>query len=378
MDARSIATLFKNDLWKDQRTIEILASSEGKALIKHYPSALEKQTEISISKFLNGCGLTGIPPISPIISEDGLAAEMPYFEGIRLFNLFVALDAIRYTTNGEAATIKKQLIEKCEKRQKELQGALIQWRAKQDNRIPYPQSKLYSIIEILSYCLKLRINRDDLAEETERINEYFSHVATVPFRDSTTKNMILNCPELFTEHFQSDNERDSFIQQCILDKSYIKWLDAPIIDIDFCSCVHDTTYEDDVISLKFHERTWNGMIPEAESLLWNGIPDNQRAAITFLIRYFRFGGRKAAYRLLHASGHCVRFKYDNDCFYFMNLPKFIQHLWPEFKNLYPNMFSFIVAVARNLPFQNEPVDIFMEYFPDIFEKSNYYTDVFPY
>lgn len=375
MNAYYISTLFKNDLWKDQRTLKTIDTEEGKAIIKQYPSDLEKQIEISVSEFLNNCGITGIPHIT---SYDVLASKMPYHEGIRLFNLFVALDSVRIETKGISVQIKKDLIERCEERQRAIQNALIQWREKQVTRTPYPQSKMLSIIDILSFCLKIRINKEELFDEISRISEYFSSVSTIPFRDSTPKNMILCYPALFAERFQSDNERNDYICQCIQNNSYHQWIDAPIVDIDFSSCIHDTTFEDDVISLKFHERTWNGVLPEAKDLIWNSTPDTKRAAISFLVRYFRFGGRKAAYRLLHPIGHRVRFKYDNDCFYFTNLLPFLEHLWPDYKNEYPNLSFFIAAVARNLPFQSEVLDTFLEYFPNIDMSRNYYSDVFPY
>lgn len=377
MNAKQIATLFKDDLWKDQRTLETYSTTNGKTLVKHYPSSLEKETELSVTKFLRQCGIAGIPPISSS-GTNNLVAEMPYFEGIRLFNLFVALDAVRFQTNGRAASVKKQLIVKCESRQREIQNALLLWRETQKCRSAYPQSKLLTIVDVLSYGLKLNIYRAEIEEEINRINDYYRRIAIVPFRDATPKNMILCCADLYTEKFQSDDERNQYIIECLQDNTYQKWMGAPIVDIDFCSCVHDTTFEDDVISLKYHERTWNGLMPSSQELLWNGTPDNKRAAISFLVRYFRFGGRKAAYRLLHPVGHRVRFKYDNDCFYFSQLPKFIDSLWPEFRTEYPNLAVFINSVARNLPYQDEVTDLFLEYFPEISMNSNYYTDVFPY
>ena len=170
-------------------------------------------------------------------------------------------------------------------------------------------------------------------------------------------------------------DRNEYLLSSIKDHTYKKWLDAEIVDFDFCSCLHDTTYEDDVISLKYHERTWEGGLPTSKELIWNGEPDSKRAAISFLIRYFRFGGRKAAYRLIHPTGHRIRFKYDNDVFYFFKLPQVLQHLWPDCENEYPNLMRFIKMSSRYLNIQSNETDAFLSYYAN--HDKTYYTDVFP-
>ncbi len=368
-----IVNLFKTDLWKDQRVLDIDNSTGTPIMIKHYDSHEELLTEISVSHFLNSKGISGIPIIK---KDEGLTARMPYYSGIRLFNLFVELDALKCDYKDKISQIKQILISKCEQRQREIQRELINWRSTQLGRIAYPHGKLKSIVDILSFCLDIDIQEGVIEDEINAINNYWCTAVEVPFRDATSKNMILNSPKLYMDNFESDEDRSAYLLSSIKNNTYYDWLEAQIIDIDFSSCVHDTTFEDDVISLKYHERTWGGALPSANELLWNGTPDPKRAAITFLVRYFRFGGRKAAYKLIHPSGHRIRFKYDNDLFYFSRLPQIMVNLWPECMLEYPNMMHFIETASKYLPMQQISTDLFLEY--NSGHNRTYYTDVFPY
>lgn len=151
-------------------------------------------------------------------------------------------------------------------------------------------------------------------------------------------------------------------------------MNAPIIDIDFSSTIHDTTLEDDIISLRYHERTWDGHYPNVNELVWNGTPDMKRAAITFLVHYFRFGGRKAAYRLIHPKAHRIRFKYDDDLFYFTRLPVIMKKLWPRCEYKYLNIMNFIETASVYLATVQVTTDLFLEYEN---RQEELYTDVFP-
>lgn len=366
-ELKNTVALFKRDLWKDQRKLEI----ENNNIIKYYNDVREMETEISVASFLNSKKIDGIPTIQ---AYEELSTVMPYYKGIRMFNLFVELDNLTQKYNDNVSKIKKELILRCERKQYQIQQGLIEWSQNQIKRTVYPHAKLKTIVTILANCLGIVIAQDAIEREINDINQYWDSVARVPFRDATTKNIILNSPELYMQNYSSDEERSDYIHQSILNNTYYKWLNAPIIDIDFSSCIHDTTFEDDVISLKYHERTWSGTFPTTNELLWAGNPDAKRAAITFLIRYFRFGGRKAAYRLINPQGHRIRFKYDNDIFYFKRLPAIMIQLWPECINEYPNLMSFIETASRYLVTARTATDLFLEYNN---EQTKYYTDVFP-
>jgi hypothetical protein len=152
-------------------------------------------------------------------------------------------------------------------------------------------------------------------------------------------------------------------------------LKAPIIDFDFSSCLECSTPEDDPISLKYHERTWISRFQALQGLNWGFKDNGMRAALTFLTRYYRFGGRKAAYRLLHPLGHRIRFRHDNDMFYFERLPGIILKLWPEAAEKIPKIMEFTATVARYLHGIRPGIDYFISGGFD--EKRQYYTDMYP-
>lgn len=364
--------LFKQDLWKDQRKLEVIKAGDAESLlVKYYDDIEEMNTEISITNFLNHKGVEGIPVIHPYGEK---SVVMPYYNGIRLFNLFVELDALTERRDDNISKIKSELVLRCEKKQRHIQKEMLEWRKEQKERVAYPHAKLKSIVYILANCLGIVIDQNAVEKEIDDINHYWSNVVTVPFRDATTKNMILDSPQLYMENYSSDEERNAYIYKSIKDRTYYEWMNAPIIDIDFSSTIHDTTFEDDVISLKYHERTWGGHYPSVNELLWQGEPDMKRAAITFLVRYFRFGGRKAAYRLIHPKAHRIRFKYDNDLFYFERLPEIMKKLWPNCIYEYPNLMSFIETASRYLVTARVTTDLFLEYGN---KQAKFYTDVFP-
>lgn len=367
-----IIDLFKRDLWKDQRKLEVVKKEDGiNSLVKYYDNKEEMNTEISVTDFLNNKHIDGIPKIVPYKE---MSTIMPYYNGIRLFNLFVELDSLIEKRDDDISKIKKELVLRCENRQRLIQKEMLEWRKEQKVREAYPHAKLKSIVYILANRLGIVIDWNAIENEIDDINYYWNNVVGVPFRDATTKNMILDSPKLYMENYSSDEERNAYIYKSINDKTYYEWMDAPIIDIDFSSTIHDTTYEDDVVSLKYHERTWGGRYPNINELLWYGKPDMKRAAITFLIRYFRFGGRKAAYRLIHPKAHRIRFKYDNDLFYFMRLPMIMKNLWSDCIDEYPNLMSFIETTSKYLVTARVTTDLFLEYGN---KQANFYTDVFP-
>lgn len=368
---KSIIELFKKDLWKDQRELNVIEKTGQ--IEKNYEDEEELITEISVTDFLNRKKISGIPRI---IQNNPLSTIMPYYKGIRLFNLFVELDSLTEKHDDNVSKIKKELIERCENRQHLIQNSLIEWSKKQKRREAYPHAKLKSIVTILANCLGIVVDYQNIEKEIDDINEYWNTVVKVPFRDATTKNMILDSSRLYMENYSSDAERSRYLYESIKSGSYYEWFDASIIDIDFSSCIHNTTFEDDVISLKYHERTWSGIYPKASDILWNGEPNAKRAAITFLIRYFRFGGRKAAYRLIHPTAHRIRFKYDNDIFYFTRLSPIMCKLWPQCTKEYPTLMCFIETVSRYLATTQIVTDSFLEYSDNI--KRTYYSDVFPH
>jgi hypothetical protein len=188
--------------------------------------------------------------------------------------------------------------------------------------------------------------------------------------------MILSCKELYLEEFESEKEREDKIFEYINNDFIYEMLKCPIIDYDFSSCIHNTTLEDDVLSYKFHERTWDGNKPTAGALVWSNSPNAHRAGISFIIRFLRFGTRKAAYKLLHENTAAKRFKYDNPIYYFDKLPYFVGSLDDKLVKSYPTLFNFVSLVSSKLKSSSMQSDCFFD--AGHGKNETLYVDVFPY
>jgi hypothetical protein len=369
-----ILRLFKADLWKDQRRLETAANGANETFIKHFDSELDAQREAEVVDFLsNRLQVARVP--SPIQLADK-RVTFPYIRGIRVFNLFVELDRIKGKLGQRAEDIKRQMLARCESNQREIQKGLSGLRRRGPLKAYKIDEKILSVVKILSACLGIVVDWDRLREEMHEVAEVWSSQTTVPFRDATTKNMVLGARDLWLGGFESEESRREYLIGTLNDGWTIKWAEAPIFDFDFSSCVDFTTPEDDVISLKFHERTWSGAPSKAEELVWGEYaPDPTRAALTFLLRYYRFGGRKAAYRLLHPNGHRIRFRHDNDIFYFERLPSLVSRLWPEAERKIPALLNFTRTVSRTLNSGRPSIDHFMA--AGLAERRRYYVDMYP-
>jgi hypothetical protein len=369
--------IFLRDLWKDQRELELRDNNGKTILVKGFESEQELLTEKSITDFFHENSFAYVPQLQLLSNK---YAEMDYYEGTRVFNLFADLDFLLQNSNDDSVRFaandcKELLLEKCTNQQIEIQRLLIEWRKGFSDRIAYPLDKIRTLIVLLAYVAELPIQRDRFFEEVSVLDQYWQKYATVPFRDATTKNMIINCSELKSNRFDSNVNRREFIAGKLTSAEYKDWLNAPIIDIDFSSCLYDTVLEDDVIGLLYHERTWKKWPETASDLIWFGEADAKRAAIGFLVRYFRFGGRKAAYRLINPSGYSIRFKYDTDVFYFQRLSTIVKMLWPQSADEIPLLLEFSETLAKRLPFLDSKIDVLRE--AGFQEEERYYTDVFP-
>lgn len=366
--------VFRNDLWKDQRCLEKTVIHGQNCLIKHYISENEAKHEKAVLKYLSSRLHTAKVP--HIIDEGSTHAVLPYLNGIRVFNLFVELDRLNPPLDVIGREIKKTILLRCEENQKEIQSALVKW-GKEACLLPYPKTKLITLINVLSDCLGIDINYSQLDQETDVLWDILTQNSTVPFRDATTKNMVLASPQLWLGEFKGEEERRLFLSKSLSSISQPDWLNAAIYDYDFASCTHCTTPEDDVISLKYHERSWSGMPVSAKDLTWFGDPDPKRAAVTFLARYYRFGGRKAAYRLLHPSGHRIRFRHDDDVFYFDRITSIMNNLWPGVEDVFPHLLEFTRIVAKSLRVTISTFDYFRADKTSTIKQKPYYVDMFP-
>lgn len=364
-------TLFKTDLWKDQRD---LSTATVKGIFCLRKSADDLRTALIEASVLRE--LTAKPGrarVPRIVCRRKNDLYIEYFGGIRLFNLLVYLDrlAFQYPT---ATGIARKLICEAGERQADIQQILFQW-ARHRALPPYPAAqKITRALKVLQGPLDLDIDWGRLGAELNRIGAIWTSYAVVPFRDAAPKNMILAATELVL------NQDGENARQAVLAKTFEKcaapaWSTAKVVDVDFASCGELTTPEDDYISLFYHERTWAGPPTTSSDLSWGFDTNADRAGMTFLVRYMRFGARKAAYRLLHPTGHRMRFMYDSDLFYFEKLPIILDTIWPGLSAEFPYLRRVIDILPRRLGAVRASSDPFLE--SGLAERRPYYTDVFP-
>ncbi|PKO99004.1 MAG: hypothetical protein CVU13_07705 [Bacteroidetes bacterium HGW-Bacteroidetes-8] len=362
MVTREILEIFHDDLWKDKR----LMDPQDEIFVKKSENEIEHKTEISVLNYLRKVGISGIPEIK---KTEGLDIYMSIFKGIRVFELLVILDELSIK-HENAIEVKKKVIERCNERQRRIQIALKEWRECEirngQTRIKYPQDKIKKIVEVLAVCKDIPLRKEEFHKEMKQLIDYWETVADIPFRDATTKNMVFCDPNFQRIELEpSESKTEKNIKQVIakLDDNTF-WESTPIADFDFSSCVHDTTIEDDYISLNCHERTFNGnTYIDPKDLIWIGTPDSKRAAISFYVRYYRFGGRKAAYRLLNPVNHMVRFQYDHDDFYFRNLNSIMRNLCPIVDVEFPSLLQITEDLAKRLGTNLAVTDSFYKEYP---------------
>lgn len=199
--------------------------------------------------------------------------------------------------------------------------------------------------------------------------------------------MVIYYPKLYLGNFIDENtdvlsadlKRKDFFIKMIKDGTYKDILNAPIIDFDFSSCEYLTSIYDDPIGYNCHEIMWSGTL-DVEELIWYGeksINFGKDIALSFIIRFLRFGGRKMCYHIFHPHAYKYRFKYDNEKFYFNNLNKIIIHYWPECEKCIPEFMNFINKVVL---FDKskiiDDIDGFELEYPSCNRK--FYLDLFPY
>lgn len=397
---KALIKIFRDDLCKDQREIKIITevnqSSTNKLMRKYNLSAEEFDNEKSVLNYLHLHNMGGIPKILGAGTEELNGKklyylDMEYFDGIRVFNV---LAYIKMINSGEkdiypkAQALRRSIISKCLERQMLIQNLLIDWARENSKTTIYPQIKLNNIINILVAVMHLPIDLKKINEELKFVTAEYNKRATVPFRDSTTKNMILYSPELYLGNFmdksnntiKADEKRFLKFKQLLYENTYWDIVEQkPIIDVDFSSCEHLTTPYDDPIGFSCHEIMYEG-IPHNRSLVWNSscdIYDEYGIAISFIIRFLRFGGRKLAYHIFHPNAYKYRFRYDNEKFYFKNLNDILRHFTPNFEKKTPEFIRFIDLIARyDISKLIDTVDEFEKAFPNCNRK--FYIDIFPY
>jgi hypothetical protein len=387
---------FNGKILKDRR--KLVFNDKKNTIEKHF-LAEDKTLENTVLKALTAKKIK----VPEIIEEKKNCIVLNYYKGIRIFNLIVSIDNLKnkYEKNSEEYSkldqIAKQILNKCEANQKKIQLELYNKFKKSSKISKYPLEKLTDIIDLLFSCIKFgdEIDRNKIIQEMEIVYSHFEKFATVPFRDASTKNMILANSDLYLSEFHNESDRNNHLQRLFMDNKLESAIDsAKIIDIDFSSCINYTTPYDDIISFWFHERTEpyffssKNIEPNIEPNieLWNKELNNEKfnndmLVATFIIRFLRFGGRKLLYRIISPDLQNVRFKHDTEVYYFKKLPKIIEHYkityLPESIKLFNKIEEMLTSGNRNnffiIPYDDETIS---EKTAKT-RKKGIYLDVFP-
>lgn len=386
---------FRDDLCKDQREIQIISDTSSQSntgfIVRKYSTSIEEfKNEIDVMTCLANDGLQNIPSVIGSGSDAiGSYLDIEYYNGIRVFNLLAYIREIQgmYTEYADLLSeFREEILHKCLINQIHVQSSLFNWSRTSLPKMPYPQNKLFIIINMLSELYGFELDQQKIKNELWYIANEFEKISVVPFRDSTTKNMVIYYPDLYLGNYIEDDgdtlcadeRRKIAFLRMVQDGSYRRILDSPIIDFDFSSCENLTSVYDDPIGFSCHEITFKG-IPNANELIWldNYKINPKEIALSFIIRYLRFGGRKMTYHIIHPHAYIYRFKYDNEFFYFNKLEPIIKHFWPESASVIPEFLKLVQNVKKtNKTDLFDDVDEFEIQYPNCNRK--FYLDIFPY
>ena len=349
VDNKLLTDYFDNDINKDKRRLDnIDANTVRKYLDCSY--LYEKEFLSAIS------GRVECVPEVLRFDDNTKTIDMKRIKGIRVFELFVALDKMGENDLINTQEIKKSLINRCRANQTILIKELTKWQ--KDTKLElsvYTKTKIVDLILVLYQSLliyypekEIDIEKETLENEANLFyNDYVSknkNQTFIPFRDSTIKNMILECEEL--EGYDQIETQEDLLQlvevlknKLTEDPDFIQ--NSKLYDFDF-STIHNTVSKyDDIVGLFMHERTFSfnnlkDIINKIERM--NSAEEEKREfAEAMIVRYIRFGGRKRLYRLIAPGYHKIRFKYDDERFYFHILADYVEKLVPKFFAPYPSI-----------------------------------------
>jgi len=326
---RDDANKFRQGLWKDERTFERI--SDGCIFVKDCFTFEAAQREFNVLQLLRALNGEFIcpEPLRVEASKLFIAAV----DGMRLFEVLWCLDKLeRQRRDGVAAAAKVTLLGRQRQRLARIQMALLEHRQYLAT-VPYPlEDKLETLLLLLTHVFGLSVSNGEREALREFGDYWMQSCSQIPFRDATPKNTFVVHPRLkaSSRFTLSDMEAVGLL---IDSEAPTIWNSVGLMDIDFTSVEHDTSLEDDPISLHFHELTYGSCPLEATSLLL--VPsmarsDSYRTAATLVVRYLRFGGRKLAYKVINSQGFEIRFRFDDPLFYFKKLGPMVEDISPQF------------------------------------------------
>ncbi len=301
------------------------------------------------------------PLVPRLLGCSGSYLWLERCRGIRLYDLVRLLQQDPGGC-GSADAVIRLLLARSRQRLQRLQRHLDGWQGPAGLH-PYPLArKLAGLLRLLSRSLDLAEPSPELRLELRALQHDWRHWAVLPFRDATSKNVLVLHPDLDPSH--GDRRRLDWLAHRLHTAPLESWHDLPMRDVDFSSLLHTTVPEDDPISLLAHQRTlpfvrWS---PESFSLLPERFGIHPaRASLGLIVRWFRFGGRKLAYRLVHPQASLQRFRHDDPLPYFTTLRSHANGLDPGLELRYPHLLERLEAIGEayrriraHLPLQPDP------------------------
>lgn len=358
-----VVAAFRRTISKEERNLEQPDRMEGTGFLKICASTRQAASERSALEWLSAA--VGAAAVPQVLDARGRTLLLEPVRGIRLYDLLRLLRALERQSPERAAQARsasRVLLRRSLEQLLKLQRALLAWPSV-GRRPAYPLAShgaglLAMVVDLLGLpplrpaeCRELR----DLRCLWE------ARDALIPFRDATTKNILVAIPELAPLPGTSPEERLARLST---------WLDRDdgdsvrLVDFDFASVSDRTAPEDDLFSLLAHSASlpiskrllaelvtgiasWPQAVAELAGRIHPGIrPDPQRAARALLVRYLRFGGRKLLYRLMNPAAYAVRFRYDDPAFYFARLPTALLELDPGFGVSFPLLMDRLLQLRQ--------------------------------
>lgn len=346
---------FRRDLSKDERDWQGVLACGNPGFRKDCLSPWRAEQEAAALRHLAREGGTlsaGRPdPLVPrLLGQQGRYLWLEPLRGIRLYDLIRLLEGLIQAGEPQQAIAARRLIDqlllRSSQRLVRLQCHLEGWQGPAGLH-PYPLGrKLGGLVALLSRLLGLPELEPALRQELRQISQCWREWACLPFRDATSKNVLVLIPELDPQ--RSEGERLVWLRRQLLRQPLERWEQLPQRELDFSSLLHSTLPEDDPISLLAHRRTlaYGPCTAAAFSLL----PDRhgvvpERAALALLVRWLRFGGRKMGYRLLHPQAWLQRFRHDDPLPYFIELRHYGLQLDPALEQRYPRLLERLEAIG---------------------------------
>ena len=200
---------FKHELWKDQRRLETRETPNGLALVKHFTNDRERDTELHVLNWL--ASTQDVARVPALLGYPADSIELEYIQGIRVFNLLVELDRLPSHLRARGEAIKRTLLARADRNQGQMQAALRAI-ARLPHWCPYPAgTRILRIVQILAPSLDFGSDQGGLECELADLNSRWEPMAVVPFRDATTKNMVLAAPDLWLGAFDGEDARRDLI-----------------------------------------------------------------------------------------------------------------------------------------------------------------------